>query len=348
LQHWRTKPWRLLLAAATVLAAAASARADRVRTNAGIGYTGDIVGVSAGGLVVQDGSRKRTVPFADIRELRADKHPDLRRAEEAYGKGLDGRATAFEEAGRLYQGLLRRGAPAWLRVVVQWRMYKLYVESGRVTDALDAYLEMAQSTPQLVADLKLPSPDDADHGANQAMLAKVEGALEKAGGKPYADALKSFRVALFLIEGKPEQVLPLLEPLLVSSLPQVRRGAMIRKLELLLATGKTDEATRWFEKVEAVVDDSGQFELAYWRGRIHVAEGKHLEAALEFMKLPILYPAADRSRVADALFRAGQALAAVKAPREEIVSVYNEAVRKYAGTSGAERARRELARLGSE
>jgi len=329
-----------------VLAAAATARADRVRTNAGIGYTGDIVGVSAGGLVIQDGSRKRTVPFADIRELRADKHPDLRRAEEAYAKGLDGQAKAFEEAGRLYQGLLRRSTPAWLRVVVQWRMYRLYVESGRVTHALDASLEIAHTSPKPVADLKMPPPEDTSHQVNKAMLAKVEGTLKKAGGKPYADALRSFRVALLLIEGKPEQILPLLEPLLASSHPQVRRGAMIRKLELLLATGKTPEAARWLEKVEAAVDDSGAYEMAYWRGRIHVAGGKHLEAALEFMKLPILYPAADRSRVADALFRAGQAMAAIKAPREEIVSVYNEAVRKYAGTGGAERARRELARLG--
>lgn len=227
-------------------------------------------------------------------------------------------------------------------------MYKLYVESGRVTDALDAYLEMAHTSPQLVADLTLPSPEDTSHQVNKAMLAKVEGTLKKAGDKPYADALRSFRVALLLIEGKPEQVLPLLEPLLASSRPQVRRGAMIRKLELLLATGKTPEAADWLKKVEAVFDESGEFELAYWRGRIRVAEGKHLEAALEFMKLPILYPAADRSRIADALFRAGQALAAVKAPRKEIVSLYNEAVRKYAGTGGAERARRELARLGLE
>jgi len=327
------------------MAAAATAHADRVRTNAGVGYTGNIVGVSAGGLVLQDGRRKRTVPFADIRELAADKHPDLKRAEAAYAKGLGGQAKAFEEAGRLYQGLLRKGAPPWLRVIVRWRMYKLYVESGRAADALDAYLEMAHTSPQLVADLTLPSPEDTSHQVNKAMLAKVEGALKKAGDKPYADALKSFRVDLLLIEGKPEQVLPLLEPLLASSRPQVRRGAMIRKLELLLATGKTDEAADWLKKVEAVFDESGEFELAYWQGRVHVATGKHLEAALAFMTLPILYPAADRTRVADALFRAGQALAAVKAPHKEIVSVYNEAVQKYGGTGGAERARRELARL---
>jgi len=330
------------------LVAAAAHAADRVRTKAGIGYAGEIVGVAGGGLVIRVGGRKRTVAFADIREIRADKYPDLRKAEEAYAKGVGGEPKAFETAGRLYQALLRRGAPAWLRVVVQWRMYKLYVESGRVAEALDAYLEMARKSPMLVAGLNLPSPDESDHQANKAMLAKVERAVARAAGKPYADALRNFRVALLLLEGKPEEVLPLLEPLLVTSDPKVRTSAMIRKLELLLATGKTDEAANWLEKVEAAVGDSGKADMAYWRGRVRLAAGKHLEAALEFMKVPILYPAADRSRTADALWRTGQALAAAKAPREEIVSVYDEAVRKYAGTAGAERARRELARLGSK
>jgi len=349
LRHWPTKPYRVFLAAAIVPALVAAAHADRVRTEAGIGYTGEIVGVAEGGLVVKEGNRrKRIVPLADIRDIRADKYPDLKRAEEAYAKGVGGNPKAFDEAGKLYQGLLRKGAPAWLRVVVQWRMYKLYAESGRATEALDAYLEMARNSPRLVADLNLPVPDQGDHQANKAMLAKVERAVAGAAGKPYADALRNFRVALLLLEGKPEEVLPLLEPLLVSSDPKVRTSAMIRKLELLLATGETDEAAKWLDQMEAAVGDSGKAEMAYWRGRVRLAGGKRLEAALEFMKVPILYPAADHSRTADALWRAGQALRAVKAPREEIVSVYNEAVRKCPGTAGAERARRELARLGSK
>ena len=348
MRHWRTKPSHILLAAATLVVAIGPARADRVRTSRGIGYTGRIVGVAEGGLVIHDGGRRRTVAFADIREIRADKYPNLQKAEEAYAKGVSGEAKAFEEAGKWYQGLLRKGAPDWLRVVVQWRMYKLYVESGRATEALDAYLVMARNSPKLVAGLNLPSPDPADHQANKAMLAKVEQTLEQAAGKPYADSLKGFRVALLLVEGNPEEVLPLLEPLLASSDLKVRTSAMIRKLELLLATGKNAEAATWLKQIETVAGEAGAAEVTYWQGRIHLAGGKHTEAALEFMKLPILYPAADRARIADALYRAGQAMQAVKAPREEIVSVYNEAVRKYAGTGGAERARRELARLGSK
>lgn len=352
MRHWPTKPCLILLAAAAVLAPAPAAGADRIRTQVGIGYTGEIVGVDEAGLVFREGNRgarKRTVAFAEIREIHADKYPDLQRAEEAYAAGVAGEAKAFDQAEMLYQGLLRKGAPAWLRVVVQWRMYRLYVESGRATDAVDAYLEMAANTPKLVADLKLPSPDETDHQANKAVLAKVEQALKGAAGKPHADSLKYFRIALLLLEGDPRQILEdnLLEPLLESIDPKVRRTAMIRKLDLLLATGRTAEAANWLEQVEAALGDSGVAEMAYWRGRIHVAGGRHLEAALEFMKLPILHPAADRNLTADALFRAGQTLEAANAPREEIVSVYNEAVQRYAGTGGAERARRELARLGS-
>ena len=80
MRHWQTKPYRVLLAAAIVPALVAAARADRIRTEAGIGYTGEIVGVAEGGLVVKEGNRRRTVTFAGIRQIRADKYPDLKKA----------------------------------------------------------------------------------------------------------------------------------------------------------------------------------------------------------------------------------------------------------------------------
>jgi hypothetical protein len=65
------------------------------------------------------------------------------------------------------------------------------------------------------------------------------------------------------------------------------------------------------------------------------------------MRVAILYPTKDKAVTADALWRAGQQLEAAKAPKDEILKVYNEAVTKYAGTPGADRAKRELVRLGS-
>jgi hypothetical protein len=38
---------------------------------------------------------------------------------------------------------------------------------------------------------------------------------------------------------------------------------------------------------------------------------------------------------------------AAKAPKAEVVKVYTEAVQRYAGTAGADSAKKELARLGA-
>jgi len=72
-----------------------------------------------------------------------------------------------------------------------------------------------------------------------------------------------------------------------------------------------------------------------------------MDAAIELMRLPILYSAKDRPMTAEALFWAGQAMEAAGLPNDEVKKVYQEAVRDYAGTSGAQQARLALARLGT-
>jgi tetratricopeptide (TPR) repeat protein len=348
LRPWPTKAFLAVLAAAAALTAASARADDRIRTKVGIGVDGKIVGVAEDGLVMEVARAKRTISFAEIQRVEAGDFPDLKRAEIAFAEAGEGKAKAFETAAKLYQGLLKGDVPQWLRVVVSWRMFGVYAESGRVAEALDSFLEMAKTSPALLAGLKLPNPVEGDHDANKAMLAKVEGAIAKAGAKPYAEPLMNFRVGLLLLEGKPEEVLPLLEPMLKSEDPQVRQGAMLRQIEILLATDKAAEAAEVLAGLQEALGADQPAELAYWRGRVYEKQGKFKPAALEYMRLPILYAAKDRTRTAEALWRAGQALEAAKAPREEAVSVYKEAVGSYAGTAGADRAKRELARLSAK
>lgn len=347
------RPWLtstpLAVLAVVVAVASATARADdRIRTKAGIGVTGKITGIDAEGLVLEVNRAKRTITFAEIGAVDAEAFPDLKRAEQAYLDGVEGKAASLEEAEKLYQGIVKRTSPPWLRVLVSWRMFGVYARSGRIQEALDSFLEMAGTSPALVADLKLPNPVEGDHKANKAMLAKVDAALAKAAGKPYAETLKAFRLGLLLFEGDPAEVLALLAPLLKSEDPEIRRGAMLRRIELLLAIDKVDEAAAALPEVEEAVGADAPGELAYWQGRVLEKQGKPVEAALKFMRLPILYPAKDRPRTADALWRAGQALEAAKAPAAEAAAVYKEAVDQYAGTPGAEKAVRALARLGNK
>jgi hypothetical protein len=137
-----------------------------------------------------------------------------------------------------------------------------------------------------------------------------------------------------------------LEPLLASPDEKIRQTAMLKQIELLVGAGKFDEAAAKLDANghQALVQEHPD-DIAFWRGRILKERGQNMEAALEFMRLPILYPR-DKALTAEALWWAGQAMEAAKAPKDEVQKVYGEAVARYAGTLGAERAKRELVRLG--
>jgi len=346
--HSSRKSAGTILAAviAVVLAAATAAQADKVRTVSGIGYEGQITGLRAEGLVIKKAASGDSVavPLTQIKEVVADRFPDLTRAEEAYAKG-DAKSVA--EAERIYRTILARDAPDWLRLLVHSRMYKFYCDSGRLLDALDAYLALARAEPRLVADLRLPSPTPNASEANQAMLRKVTQALQSAGNQPYAAELKNLQVTLIVLEGKPEEALPLIQPLLKSPDARVRAMAMIKQVELLVRLKKFDEAAKRLDEAVPSLDAGYAPDVAFWRGQILKEQGRYLDAAIELMRLPILYSTRDRNRTAEALWLAGQAMESGKVSRQEVVTVYKEAVDRYAGTAGADKAKRELVRLGA-
>lgn len=350
MRHWQTNLYRPALVAAAALMLVSGARADKVRTASGIGYAGRIVGVTAKGLEVRVGGAKRVVPFKNIRSVSADDYPKLEQAEELFFKGSKGDAQAMQKAADLYDDLLTSRAPDWLRSIVQWRMYGVYARSGEVQKALDAYLEIAEQSPGLVAGFELPQPREGEHQANKAMLGRVDKALRKAPSAPYADTLKEFRVSLLLLEGDPKEILGsgALEKLLESDDAKVRTNAMLRKLELLLAVNQPQAAVDWLAKVKASDAEIFPAEMTYWEGRVFQTQGKHIEAALAYMRLPILHAAKDRNRAAEALWRTGKALEAAEAPAAEVKVVYQEAIEDYPGTTGAQRAKRELIRLGAK
>ena len=346
LRPWLKTAFAAATAAAVVLLAATTAvRADRIVNSKGIGINGKITGLTAAGIVIDNEGDKKAIPLPEVTKISADAYPELAKAEDAYAQGQAGKTQSFAEAERLYQGMMKSGAPQWLRVIIQWRMYRFYADAGRVPDAMDAYLELSRAGPNLVTGLKLPTPREDAHGANEAMLKKVDGALQAAAGKPYAGELQSFKASLLMLVGKPEEVMPMLEPLLASPDERVRKTAMLKQIELLVAAGKIDDAAARLDANGPALAREHPDHIAFWRGRILKERGLNMEAALEFMRLPILYPK-DKALTADALWWAGQAMEAAKAPKEEIQKVYGEAAARYGGTAGADKARRELIRLG--
>jgi tetratricopeptide (TPR) repeat protein len=229
-------------------------------------------------------------------------------------------------------------------------MYDVYARSGEVQQALDAYLDMAGKSPGLVSAFDLPQPREGEHEANKAMLKQVDQVLSRNPDAPYADALKEFRVALLLLEGDPDEILKsgALDRLLKSDDAKVRANAMLRKLELLLAVNRVPDAGAWPEEIKASAAQVFPPEMTYWTGRVLEAQGKPVQAALAYMRLPILHPNEDPNRTAEALWRTGKALEAAEAPPDEARAAYQEAVNDYPDTTGAQRAKRELIRLGAK
>jgi len=338
-----------LLALVLAAAAASLASADTVRTRVGIGYSGKIVSMDATGLVLQSSAGKRTVPLGEIAAIQVEGYPELETADKAYDegtKGGSGAKAAFAEAQRQYELLMGRPIPDWMRVLIRSRLVRLYSDSGRAREALDAYLGLAQGYPDLVAGISLPRPQRGADAENKALLGRVEDGLKAAGTKPYALELERLRVALVVEVGTPEQKLSLIRQALKSSNARTRAWARIQMLDLLVNANRAAEAEAQLKEAEPELGAEYAPELAFYRGRVLAMEDKNVDAAIELMRLPILYPAKDRAMTAESLFRAGQAMEAAGLPKDEVKKVYQEAVKDYAGTSGAQQARLALARLG--
>ncbi len=342
---------RILLIAVMVTLAAGLARADRVRTKAGIGYTGSIEGLDAEGLVLKGPAGVRSIPLADVERIEVDDIPALEKAEATFAGAEAARGpaarTAFEQAERQYEAVLRRGPPRWLKTLIQARLYRIYAATGRVRRAMEAYVALAEDEPSMVVGFSLPRPREGADAENRALLKVVDGALARARGKPYAKSLQALRLALVMEVGTPEERRPLLEEVARGRNPRLRVWAQMRLVDLLIETKDYEKADERIETAAEALGAEHAGWMAFARGRVLEAKGEHVDAALSYMRVPVLHARSDPARTAEALFRAGQAMEAANLPATEIRNIYQEAVRDYAGTSGAERSRRALVRLGA-
>lgn len=337
----------LALALALVATVAATARADRIRELSGIGHDGQITGMGAKGLIIKDADGvNKEVPLALIKDIQADQFPNLAKAEAAYTKGIAGDAASLAESEKFYSTTLATSTtPEWLRLLSQIRLYRMYVDSNRSMEALDTYLGLARANAALVAGVKLPSLSTSSD-VNKAMLKKVQAAVKDAAGKPYVGELQRMQTDLLAMEGNPADALAALEPLLKSTDPKTRATAVLKQAELLVALRRAPEAGARLAEAGPTLGDAYAADVAYWHGRILKDTGKNMEAAVEFMRVAILYPIRDKNRTAESLWQAGQAMEAAKASKADVRKVYQEAV-GYAGTAYAEKAKAELTRLGT-
>jgi hypothetical protein len=346
-----TMRYPAILATALLVTWAAAAQADTIRTAGGIGVNGTIVDMDADSLIVQGESGKRSIPLAEVSRIECEKILELTRAEAALFAARAGgpKTTAnFDLAEKMYQGLASKdGSPPWLLLLTRWRLCQVHGESGHVPQALDDFLALAKAQPKLAAKVKLPKPHEGDK-ANADMLTKVDAAIKAAGNQPQVAELKNFRTFLSLSTGDASagDGMGELDKMRKSDDPKTRDAAASKQIDMLLVGGKIEDAEKILTEMGAVWQTQNPSAMAYWQARVLEAQKSYLPAALQFMRVAVTYPTADRNRTADALCRAGQAMEkGGKSPVAEITTVYQEAVTKYPGTPGADQAKKELARL---
>ncbi|MBM4044340.1 MAG: hypothetical protein FJ279_04435, partial [Planctomycetes bacterium] len=211
LRHWRLAA---LCELAVLCIAAPLAQADTIRTRVGIGYTGQVVGIDAQGLLINHAGAVRTIPRDDIVRVEVDQYPDVAKAETLFDRGVSGAA----EAERFYAGVLAADLPSWLRAFIEWRLFRLRLAVSRYPEALDAYLLLMQENPQFAAGVTWSPVSENDPDRQRAMLAKIDEALRKGPPDPIAGQLTKLRNVL-----TPAPRTPLLPaaPSLPKPLPQV-------------------------------------------------------------------------------------------------------------------------------
>jgi len=187
------RPWRrAALYGLAVLCIAPLAQADTIRTRVGIGYTGQIVGIDAQGVLISHAGTVRTIPRDDIVRVDVDQYPDVAKVETLLDRGVSGAA----EAERLYAGVLNADLPSWLRAFIEWRLFRLRLAVSRYPEALDAYLLLMQENPQFAAGVTWPPVSENDPDRQRAMLAKIDEALRKGPPEPIAGQLTKLRNVL--------------------------------------------------------------------------------------------------------------------------------------------------------
>jgi hypothetical protein len=346
--------WTVLAAAATLAMAVAVRAEDNIRTLANIGNAGQITGVAPEGLIIKltSSGDNKTFAFAEMGRVESDRAPTLRATEMTYAATLKAKVPAdMQKLEKAYKDIMASASnPPWMRVLCQWRLYPVYKDANRTAEALDAFIEISKSCPKAADTLKLPTPVDGAHEANAAMIKKIDSSAIPAVNQPYVTELKNFRVSLVMLEGSsnPNDMLAILTAQWNNKDDKVRQAARFKWVQLMVDQGHSTEAMPVIDELyrNPLADTALTPDVVYWHGRVLEEQKKGLEAAVDYMRIAILYPTKDKAMTADALWRTGQQLEAAKAPKAEVLKVYQEASKQYAGTDGAKRADRELVRLG--
>jgi tetratricopeptide (TPR) repeat protein len=348
---------RLLLVAplALLLALSGQVAADTVYRGAReVPYNGKIEGINERGLTMiwDQGNTERVVALSVITRLNVTGQADFNAAEDL----MVAEKPDYKKALQNYERAKLRATEKWLKDYINSRMVVCFDKTGQLARAVKTYIELCQSDAQLAALVKLPAPLPKGNPDNQAAMKAVEGVLATTPNLPNADQLKQLRISIRLIEADPAEILAEIESQLPSASPELQQELRLKHIDLLLQTGKIEEARKSLviarqgqgDKFKPLDAEAGPM-LYFLEGRLQYEEKDYLHAALTFMRLPIGYSRAKPALAAEGLYWAGKAMSQVKdVPPNEVKSPLKEAVEKFPDTDGAAKAKKLLDELESQ
>lgn len=294
-----------------VIASSASDPAARVRrTGEVLDYTGTELKLRTALGTVE------TISAGRVKEVQTTWLPEHEAGRAARAKGDLSEAIAQLTEAR---ALERR---PWAERQIRAELVGAYLEAGRIEDAGDEFLAIVARDPETmhfaIAPIAWrPAPPDA------AIERHATGWLENMQS-PVARVLG----ASWLLAGpKRPAAIAELEKLVKSGDPRIAGLAAIQLWRTKLVAAKPAEVAAWrshLEKLPAEIQAAGWYVL----GELHARAGDHEDAALAYLRVPLVFRV-QRALAADALLAAGEQLEKM-GQHDQAMGLYRELLRDFA------------------
>lgn len=321
------------------MVASAGAGADTVtyETSKGITVTltGEIVEFTGEQLVLrQPGGIDSAIPVDRIQSFDTAWLPDYQQA-----AGLR-KSGKLAEALEKYRSALRSEKRRWAQRRILSEVVRLYTETGQHEQAAAMFLILLGDDPTTQYFDAIPLAWKAQQ-PSAALQLRAEGWMTAKDNS----AAALIGASWLLPTAKRGSALTVLKRLAGDEDPRVAALAKAQVWQTEVVTATPETAARWESLVEEMPADvrAGPY-LVLGRAWSHC--GRHDQAALAMMRVPILY-AAGKSLAAEALAEAAAELVILDR-RDEALSLYREVVADHPDSEAAARARTRLAELGAE
>ncbi len=325
------------------------AGADSKATDKGLSYNGKIEEIKVVGgqaslvLIWETSGQPKAFPMNRVRRVAVDDVPELGTADEAYAGG------DYKKAISLYGALQSKSPKPWIAPYVNFRLVDCFAQTKQFARSVKALIDLCRAGSPLAEAVKLPAVMARKSPDNATAAAALDEVLAAKPPVASIEKLKRLRMNILLVEGNPEDVIPVVEAELKNPNEELRSLARIKQIELLLVLGKLDEMDKAIVLGRKELDAEYSPSLFYYEGRMLYEKKDFLHAALAFMRTPILYSMSNKPLAAECLVWAARSMKAEgQVPKSELLIPLREALdEKYKGTEGAAQAEKMLKELGS-